>query len=220
MSRTSLQPSRRQLAKGAAWAAPAVLATAAVPAYAASLSYRFSTSYRAAYRVQKTSTCGRGKGIVDSFRLTSFIPYDGDLAGFGILTENGSPETTVTVNDMRLNVAFPKGLVVDISVVSGAYTVENRGIISIEGAPYNEYQAWSFIYKGQETYETGSVWPNSRLETYVTYNDEECIPFSAGERYYAGFTFDFMTANNVRLEKNTPWFDVPYDAVEIVDYNA
>lgn len=100
--------SRRSLAKGAAWAAPVVIATSSIPAYAASTnaSYRLSSSWHTRYQVAISPDCGfidNGMaGYLTDFNFYTNVSYDGAAPGFGVYELDGSPTTGVTLSGLQM----------------------------------------------------------------------------------------------------------------------
>ncbi|MEU7992152.1 hypothetical protein [Rothia amarae] len=103
---------RRQIAKGAAWAAPAVIATAAVPAYSASAKYVYYTSKSVSGDYRHTGC------TLTSFQYTTATPVGIEVAGFAIghLTDNTAANTTATLSDLTFTLALPKGMVSGLTV--------------------------------------------------------------------------------------------------------
>lgn len=94
--------SRRTLAKGATWAAPAVVATAAVPAYAASsveptYNYEPSASWTSETTWKNASdySCPSGEGVLQTLNFhTVANPNVPDYSGWGVRPVDGAPPLT------------------------------------------------------------------------------------------------------------------------------
>ncbi len=73
--------------------------------------------------------------------FTTDVSINDEAPGFATPALNGSPTTEVTLSTpFSLQVAYPLGLVNNISVTGGAYAVSGPTNTSIAGAPYNTYQ--------------------------------------------------------------------------------
>lgn len=159
--------SRRSLAKGVAGATPAVMATAAVPAYASwPKDYTFTASWFSEYETFNNGQCDIGSGYVDYFTFYTDASFNGEAPGFGVTELNNSPTTGVTLNNVQMQVAFPTNLITRLTVVQGDYTVSGPTTITMPGAPYNQYDVFTFTFTGQNTgttSPTNTTWPGSNL---------------------------------------------------------
>lgn len=115
---------RRQVAKGAAWAAPAVVATAAVPAYAASPKPAMNEIYFLEGSWQSEHHLS---GSTLTVEVSNSQGVSGQIPGFGISYVDGqATDTTATISSVEFFYAFPKGALDPSSfqVVSGNWTYE------------------------------------------------------------------------------------------------
>lgn len=190
--------SRRSLAKGAAWAAPVTVATAAIPAYAASNNrkYELSGSWLAHYQnfSNSWSGCGWSAGQLTTFEFYTWRSILGAAPGFGVYELDGSPQTGVTLNGLKLRVAFPAGLVYRMQVTGGSYQVSGP-----QRSSSGNNDIFTFTFTGQKRYRTftnerESTWPGSPLNTQIDFNRSKCYPLDLGS-YYISFEGSFTTDN-------------------------
>lgn len=204
---------RRQIAKGAAWAAPVVIASAAVPAYAASANeYGFSASWYARYDYD-TAGCPVGQAHLTSFWFWTDESLDGEAPGFAIPPLNGSPDTGVTLNNISFEVAFPAGVILDLGVASGSYAISGPSSQTINGSPFD---VWTFTFTGPQTGTTSGTtsWPESQLVTDIVYNDV-CVPTSDLQNgnlgpYYVQWHGSYTTDNGVTNDITKSWLETNF----------
>lgn len=200
--------SRRTLAKGLAWAAPAVVASANVPAYAASTKpeYELSLSWLAT-DWYASNGCYSGTVHYDYFTFDTAMSVDGRPAGFAVQAwDYDSPITTATLGRFELKVAFPVGPIKSIAVTGGAYTVSGPVRQTVNGVLTDVY---TFTYTGVRTAQTipkgasEPSWPDSILRTRVTIDRYSC--YQIMRTYYVQFSESFMTANGYSESFTSKW---------------
>lgn len=207
--------SRRSIAKGAAWATPAVLATATVPAYAAStapknLSYRFGRQGKATYDEAHDSS-GRCTYNVATFttRDVKGLPW---ASGHGIVYfEGAAVDTTATLNKYTIRVAYPKNTTsgnwrIDnpawsVRRVSAQYFTDSSGNIGTDSFYVGDRDIYEFTFNGTRSapvYQLGAgnnEWPDGAFtavdNTRITY----CARKTNDTVYYIEYSWDFTTAN-------------------------
>lgn len=200
--------SRRQLAKGAAWATPIIAASAVVPAYAASnLEYGFSASWSAKFTYQSDSTCSTTGSRLTSFQFGTDKAYNSYSAGFTITPLNGSPDATATLTNWKFQVALPAGMINSLAVTSGAYRAElpQRNQYIIDGY----YDIFTFTWIGATTGPTlqpGIPWTNSPMTTAVSFSTA-CLPFSilTSDHYFARLQGTYSTDNGISANVPADW---------------
>lgn len=203
--------SRRTLTKGAAWAAPAIIATSAIPAYAASSKpeYELVASWGSTDNYTQTSGCNTGKAYYDNFSFYMTQSKNGAPAGFAVRAwDDVSPTTTATLDHFTIKAAFPVGPIQSITVTGGAYTVSGPVRQTINGVASDVYtftgtKTSSTIAQGATT----PSWPNSLLTTNVTVITSTC--YTIMPNYYAQFSESFTTANGYSETYTSPWIDSP-----------
>lgn len=199
---------RRSLVKGAAWAAPAVIATATVPAYAASKQqYFLGSSWGTHTTFTRDAYCGTSKVYYDSIDFNTATGVNGNPAGFAVMPRSGSTDiTTVNLSRFTLKVAFPAGIISSFTVTSGSYTVSGPARATIDGIVSDVF---TFTFTGTKTGKslvagtTAPSWTGSVLKTTVNFNPNVCAPLF--DHYYAQFSEAFTTANGYSEDYTSGW---------------
>ena len=201
---------RRQVAKGAVWAAPVVVATVAVPAYAASpTQYKFSASWNTTLTLVGDPACPADQGYVSGFNFETTTPIAGEVPGFAVVGVDGAPITNATVNNLRFEVAYLSGLISNIAVEGGDWTSSGPTTTSIAGAPYNTYDVFTFTWTGVPTQDTsGNSWVNSPLTTFVSYYNDVCVP-RTDDVYYVKWLGNFTTDSGQTTNLDRGWIKTP-----------
>lgn len=170
--------------------------------------YGFSASWYSSYQTVRDN-CPFGEWLCNQYGFTTDVSINDEAPGFVIPALNGSPTTEVTLSTpFSLQVAYPLGLVNNISVTGGAYAVSGPTNTSIAGAPYNTYQVWTFTYTGPKTGQTSNAdsWIDSWMTTYVDFNDSICVPAS-GDYYYVRWNGSYTTANGFSYDIPINWIE-------------
>lgn len=207
--------SRRSIAKGAAWATPAVLATSVVPAYAASTepttpnSYRFGRQGKASYFEQHDGygTCIENEAVFTTANLNA-LPW---ASGHGVVYfKDQGVDTTATLNSYTIRVAYPK------NTTSGNWNIDNpnwsvrkvsvqtfasTSNIGNESFYVGDRDVYEFTFNGPKTapvYELGAAnneWPEGAFTAVDNTPIDYCAIKSDDMVYYIEFAWDFTTAN-------------------------
>lgn len=201
---------RRSLVKGAAWAAPVVIASASVPAYAASKKQQYflgsSWSTKTTF-TRNTTYCGTSKVYYNTIDFNTATSANGNPAGFAVMPRSGTTDiTNVTLSRFTLKVAFPAGIISSFTVTSGSYTVSGPTRVTIDGIASD---AFTFTFTGTKTGKSlaaGNIapsWTGSVLQTKVNFNPTVCAPLF--DHYYAQFSEAFTTANGYSEDFTSNW---------------
>lgn len=205
---------RRTVAKGAAWAAPLVVASTAIPVYAASrVEYGFSASWFSSLAWEHTSYCtaSDGAGELTSFEFWTDQSYNGDAPGFGIPELNGSETTNVTLDGISFQAAFPAGFVDSISVVTGSWAVSGPSATTVNGSAVDVF---TFTFTGSTTGTTSNTvaWPGSGMTTDVVFNNAECFSLDAlnSGTYWVRWSGSYTTDNGFNRDISSDWLDTNF----------
>lgn len=204
----STKLTRRNLSKGALWAAPTVIASSSIPAYAASPkpTYKVSGSWTT-YNYYQTGTCTNGNVKYTSVTFNTSDTVAGYAAGFAFkAADSTSPITSVSLSSFTLSVAYPAGIVQAMKVTGGAYTASGPVTQTINGV---RSDVFTFTYTGTKTGSTigynalSPSWANSQLTTTTTINSTACLPVF--NTYYVSANVNYSTGNGFSQNYNTGW---------------
>ncbi|GAA1046277.1 hypothetical protein [Rothia amarae] len=208
--------SRRSLAKGAAWAAPIVAASATIPAYASSKPrYSISASWFGRLVYSQSASCGTNQRQVSNMGLWTNARAGGTAAaGFAVPPVENAPQTTVTLSNIRQQVAFPAGLVSSITVTSGSWanpTVVRNQNINNDGYLWDIF---TFNWIGSNTGQSSDrsvPWANSPMTTTMNWNNTTCFNQDVFYRRYfwARLLGSYTTANGFSYTIPTNWLQTP-----------
>lgn len=132
---------RRQVAKGVAWSAPVIIASAQIPAYAASrVDYVPTYSIGAQYTYNSYS----GNTLNLGSNIRRQLPYPN---GLGVRFETGSGKIVdATLKSLKVVYAFPKGWVTGLKLTSGSYSQP----VKVSGGKYGisdaSYDTFEFVF--------------------------------------------------------------------------
>ncbi|WP_346844600.1 hypothetical protein [uncultured Rothia sp.] len=131
---------RRTLAKGAAWSAPVILASATIPAYAAS-----KVEYKPTYSIGASYTYS---GSVNTLKLGSntrrSLPFPD---GLGVRYETGASKTLeATLTALKVVYAFPKGWVTGLKLTSGSYSQPQKVVGAAYGISDRDYDIFEVVF--------------------------------------------------------------------------
>lgn len=108
--------------------------------------------------------------------------------------------------------AFPAGVVQDITVTSGSYVVSGPTSTTYNGSSLDVY---TFTFTGPQTAMTSATepWPESPLTTDIVFNDS-CVPqndLAYLENYYIRYDGSYTTANGFTNDITNPeWIQTPF----------
>lgn len=216
--RKNMSPSftRRSLTKGAAWAAPIVVASASIPAYAASRPrYSISASWFGRLIFSQSARCAANQRLVTDMGLWTNQRAGGTAAaGFAVPPVNGAPQTTVTLSNFRQQIALPAGLVSSIVVTSGSWanpTVVRNQNINGDGYLWDVFTFnWIGSNIGQSS-DRSVPWPDSPMTTSIRWNNTTCFNQDVFYRRYfwARLLGSYTTANGFSYTIPTDWLQTP-----------
>lgn len=211
------QISRRALAKGAAWAAPAVVASATVPAYAASKPAYELYLARYVYVEHNYTNCPSPYGQVRTMRINGKKPDPGYPAGFNIRGKQGTNtgvSTTANINYVRIQFAFPAGVVQNIAITEGTWSASSRTQATNNGKLMDIFNLEFTGAKAGTTEPAGSItpWAGSVYDTTITFNDSACV--QPIDSYMWNMQFNYTTTNGFTRTLNTGWNT---DAIPLVE---
>lgn len=216
-------PTRRQLAKGAAWAAPAVLATAAVPAYAASQrnpsldGLYGDTSFN--YSGGRTDTIN-GRCRTEIQFTSNNLYRDGRFSGFTIYYVPDGEPTTATIDKLEYFFVVPTGLITTGEMVligESSQTWRADGLYSGTVGGFNgeqlsssQFDIFKFTFTGNHSgYEVraqGTQVPlTGSLITAVSSGNSSCV--SSGQRVpiCAGYFSSYTLENGAMTSRGIPF---------------
>lgn len=196
---------RRQIAKGAAWATPVVVATAAVPAYAASPQYDYYIAKSVSGDYIRTG-CN-----ITSFEYTTATPVGAEAAGFSIghLTDNSAADTTATLSNLTFTLAIPKGMATGLTVDNPLWSLSGpTGATSIATSGGNtanttNMDVYVLTFNGSLTNQvTGenstTAWPGTTF-TLSASSGSYCYSTAT---IYSGYSFGNGTLANNQVSWN------------------
>lgn len=196
---------RRQIAKGAAWAAPVVAATAAVPAYAASPAPQ--------YYIGKSVTANyiRTGCTINQFYLSTSVPVSPEVAGFSVghIGNTTVGDTTATLSGLTFTFAVPRGMVNNPTVDNPAWTIsgpaQQSTLTGRGGSTFNttNYDIYTLQFNGASTNpvvgeNATQTWPGTAFTVTGT-SGSYC--YSSGT-IYSGYNLRSMTLTNGRNQWN------------------
>lgn len=211
--------SRRSIAKGAAWATPAVLATVAVPAYAASATpepetpknYVFGYQAQADYKEEhdeSTLTCTKTQATFTTANLGQ-LPWS---SGHGVAYFEGQGvDTTATINSYTIRVAYPKNTTsgnwqIDnpnwsVAKVSAQTFTSSPNNGNVSSAYVGDRDVYEFTFNGPKTtsvYQMGATnneWPEGAFTAVDDTLIDYCAIKTADMLFYMEYSWDFTTDN-------------------------
>lgn len=198
---------RRQIAKGAAWAAPVVTASAISPAYAGSQQYRYGDS-----EVSKTTITSTTVPCRTTITVSNTESSGASKPGFTIYALAGSPLTTATLYNLDYYIVLPKSWAVpSFSITSGASTWSYAGKVATTSLPLENgttlnttnYDVFKFTFTGTKTGYTvrtdGSetTWTGS-LFTATATSTQYCPGTNRSVTTYSGYRFGYTLANGAK----------------------
>lgn len=213
----STQIPRRSIAKGAAWATPAVLLTTAAPAAVASVTtdpnYRFRASHYA-YRDCTNYILGVTNQVQMGTSPLGFTVVNEPMTGSSTM----SPTTAATIQSLQYVIGFPKEWISSTYIANpfnftngtgSNWTLAGRTerYMTDQFGNSTTYVIYTFNFNGPLTSATvpngnsPQPWPNSAFSATLDYGQYLCYNYYG---VWSGYNATITTANGETLTSTLP----------------